>query len=85
VVGAHQVVGVPLSGQVGAVARDPGRWGPLDRPLDSKGKLDDDWVIELQQVRVVVHIDQDGASMPQPRSGSATGRGRRRREITLSA
>ena len=59
--------------------------GPLDRPLASKGKLDDDRVIELQQGQVAVGIDQHGASMPQPRSGSATGRGRRRRGITLSA
>jgi hypothetical protein len=41
VVGAEQVVGVPLSEQVGAVAGDPVRRGPLDRPLASKGKLDD--------------------------------------------
>jgi hypothetical protein len=40
--------------------------GPLDRPLASKGKLDDDRVIELQQGQVAVGIDQHGASMPQP-------------------
>jgi hypothetical protein len=37
VVGADQVIGVALAEQVGAVARDPGRRGPLDRPLASKG------------------------------------------------
>jgi hypothetical protein len=68
VVGVDQVVGVPLSEQIGAVARDPVRRGPLDRPLASEGKLDDDddRVIELQQVQVAVGIDQHGASMPQP-------------------
>jgi hypothetical protein len=51
VVGADQVVGVPLSEQVGAVAGDPVRRGPLDRPLASKGKLDRDRVIELTHRR----------------------------------
>ena len=47
VVGADQVVGVPLPEHIGAVARDPVRRGPLDRPLASKGELDDHRVIEL--------------------------------------
>jgi hypothetical protein len=51
VVGADQVIGVALAEQVGAVARDPGRRGPLDRPLASKGKLDHDRVIELSHRR----------------------------------
>jgi hypothetical protein len=50
-VGADQVVGVPLSEQVGAVAGDPGRRGPLDRPLAPKGKLDHDRVIKLTHRR----------------------------------
>jgi hypothetical protein len=40
VVGADQVVGVALAEQVGAVAGDPVRRAPLDRPLAAKGKLD---------------------------------------------
>ena len=51
VVGADQVVGVALPEQVGAVAGDPVRRGPLDRPLPSEGKLDDHRVIELTHGR----------------------------------
>jgi hypothetical protein len=51
VVGADQIVGVPLSEQVGAVAGDPVRRALLDRPLASKGKLDDDRIIELTHRR----------------------------------
>jgi hypothetical protein len=50
-VGADQVVGVPLSKQIGAVAGDPVRRGPLDRPLASKGKRDHDRLIELTHRR----------------------------------
>jgi hypothetical protein len=51
VVGTDQVVGVPLSEQVGAVAGDPVRRAPLHRPLASKGKLDHDRVIKLTHRR----------------------------------
>jgi hypothetical protein len=51
VVGADQVVGVPLSEQIGALAGDPVCRGPLDRPLASKGKLDHDRILELSHRR----------------------------------
>jgi hypothetical protein len=51
VVDADQIVGVPLSEQVGAVAGDPVRRAPLDRPLASKRKLNDGRIIELTHRR----------------------------------
>ncbi len=61
VVGADQVVRVPLSEQVGPVAGDPVRGRPLDRPLAPEGKPDHDRGVELTHLGC-----PDASSDPAP-------------------
>jgi hypothetical protein len=65
VVGADQIVGVPLSEQVGAVAGDPVRRAPLDRPLAPERKVDDDRIIELTHRRGGPPAPAAGTELPR--------------------